>query len=68
MRRYTIKELREWRGWRQADLAGKLGVSKLTIHKWESGKAIPYPRNRKKLADLFHINVEQVIFQAERDG
>jgi transcriptional regulator with XRE-family HTH domain len=33
-----VKFQREWRGWSQADLAQRLGVTQTAISYWESGK------------------------------
>lgn len=62
MQQYTLRQLREIHALRQVDLAERAGVSKLTVHKWESGKAEPYLRHRRKVANLFGLEPSQVIF------
>ncbi len=32
-----VRFLRKYEGWKQAELAGRLGVHKITVAKWESG-------------------------------
>ena len=40
-KRAGIKELRQYRGMTQEDLAGMIGVSQQTLQKWETGKRTP---------------------------
>lgn len=47
---YTLKEWRRLRGISQSDLAKRIGVSKLTILKWESGGTEPKWSDLTKLA------------------
>jgi transcriptional regulator with XRE-family HTH domain len=47
-------------GWTQAKLAKMLGVSTKTVVRWELGKAIPYPYNRKLLSTLFGKTTQQL--------
>lgn len=44
---------RERRGWTQAEVAAALGVSELTVGRWERGETFPHPYHRKKLCELF---------------
>jgi transcriptional regulator with XRE-family HTH domain len=50
-----VKAARNARGWSQHTLAGKLGVSKLTILKYESGQTVPRDTNRAKLFSVLGI-------------
>ncbi len=59
--RKTIRQLREERGWRQIDLALRLGVDPGTIHKWERGYR-PRAKYQQRLADLFGVAVEAIAF------
>lgn len=40
-KRAGIKELRQYRGMTQEDLAGMIGVSQQALQKWETGKRTP---------------------------
>jgi putative transcriptional regulator len=54
--------LRAAQGWTQADLAGKVGVSRQTINSIETGRFEPSLTLALKLARLFETPVE-AIFQ-----
>ena len=45
----------------QEDVAGKLGVSRQTISKWETGKTLPDIRQSKNLAVLYHVSLDELI-------
>jgi transcriptional regulator with XRE-family HTH domain len=47
-----VKGIRAQLGWTQAALAGTLGVSVITIKKWEAGDRIPSPALAARLAAL----------------
>ena len=47
----------------QEDVAGKLGVSRQTISKWETGETLPDIRQSKNLAVLYHENTNEEIQQ-----
>ena len=48
-----IKEYRERKFLTQEELAKKLGVSKMSITRWETGKFEPTMQIKKKLYQLF---------------
>ena len=48
-------------GLSQEDVAGKLGVSRQTISKWETGKTLPDIRQSKRLAVLYHITLDELV-------
>jgi transcriptional regulator with XRE-family HTH domain len=50
-----IRLLRVKSGLRQADLARALGLSRASIHAWETGKAKPSRDNIQKLINYFRI-------------
>ncbi len=58
----TIRQLRQARGWTQDQLARRLGMEQGAVSKWERGLAVPHPRTRKRLADLFGVGVGQITF------
>ena len=62
----TIKVERARMGLTQADLAEKVGVTRLTIHSIESGKFNPSVILALKIADCFGTKVEE-LFELEND-
>jgi putative transcriptional regulator len=59
-----LKVLRAERDWSQADLAGRLEVSRQTINALETGKYDPSLPLAFKIARLFDLPIE-TIFQDE---
>jgi putative transcriptional regulator len=57
-----LKVLRAERGWTQADLADRAGVSRQTINVIETGKYDPSLPLAFKLAELFGTTIEEVFF------
>ena len=62
----TIKVERARKGFTQADLAEKVGVTRLTIHSIEAGKFNPSVMLALKIADCFGTKVEE-LFELEND-
>ena len=62
----TIKVERARKGFTQADLAEKVGVTRLTIHSIEAGKFNPSVMLALKIAECFGIKVEE-LFELEND-
>jgi transcriptional regulator with XRE-family HTH domain len=50
-----LKRLRSARSISQAQLANRLGVSKVTVWKWERGDCVPRARHVLALADAFRV-------------
>ena len=48
-------------GLSQEDVAGKLGVSRQTISKWETGETLPDIHQSKRLAVLYHITLDELV-------
>ena len=61
----TIKVERAKKNWTQADLAGKIGISRQSVNSIETGKFIPSTVLALKMAKVFGANVES-IFQLEK--
>lgn len=59
-----LVELRNEKGWSQADLAEQLGVSRQTINSLERGKYDPSLPLAFKISKLFGLPIEQ-IFQPD---
>lgn len=57
-----IKTRRTALGMTQEDLAEKLGVSHITVSRWERGDALPSPKNVKGMIDIFNIVDGQAFF------
>lgn len=51
-----IKEYREKKFLTQSELAKELGVTLLTVSRWETGKFEPNMKMKKKLSNLFKDN------------
>ncbi len=56
-----IKELREARGWTQAELARKLNMTRNGINSWEQGFSMPSPPNLVELAKLFSVSTDYLL-------
>ena len=56
-----IYELRRQRGLSQEQLAEKIGVSRQTVSKWESGASVPELEKLIALSHCFEISVDTVI-------
>ena len=61
-----ILSLRTQMGLSQEDLAEKLGVSRQSVSKWETGQSVPDLDKLIKLADLFGISVDELVREGER--
>ena len=65
--RNRLKVLRAERDWSQAELGGRLGVSRQAVNAIETGKYDPSLPLAFKLARLFGMRIED-IFQDEGAG
>lgn len=59
-----ILKLRKVRGWSQEDLAGRIGVTRQALSRWESDAAVPDTVNVVQMADLFGVSCDYLL----RDG
>ena len=57
----TIKKLREKKGFTQAELADKLGVSSKAISKWETAKGLPDITLIEPLANALSVSVMELM-------
>jgi tetratricopeptide (TPR) repeat protein/transposase-like protein/transcriptional regulator with XRE-family HTH domain len=55
-----LRRQRIGRNWRQLDLADQLGVTTLTIQRWERGAQRPSAYYRVKLCTLFGLNAQEL--------
>lgn len=56
-----LKELRHEKKLTQEELAGKIGVSKITILRWENGERQIKPDKAQALADYFEVTVAYLL-------
>ena len=42
----------------QKELGEEIGVTNITVNRWENGKVRPVPYHRQKLCDFFHMDAE----------
>ena len=54
-------QARKQSGLSQEAVAEKLGVSRQTISKWETGETLPDIRQSKRLALLYHMTLDELI-------
>ena len=56
-----LQKLRKSRGWTQEELAGRVGVSRQALSKWESGAVQPDTEHVVKLSDLFGVTTDYLL-------
>lgn len=61
----TVTKLREGRGWSQAKLAEKAGVSQETVAAWESGQEFPGQEQLLSLAMALKVKIPRLIEKDE---
>ena len=57
----SLYNARKQSGLSQEEVAGKLGVSRQTISKWETDDTLPDIRQSKGLAVLYHLTLDELI-------
>lgn len=56
-----IKALREEKGWTQAELARRLGITRNGVNSWEQGLSIPSPSCLVDLANVFSVSTDYLL-------
>ena len=56
-----IMQLRKQKGWSQEELAEKLGISRQSVSKWESGMSVPDLDKILKLGELFAVSTDYLL-------
>lgn len=56
-----IKNLRQARGWTQAEMARRLGVTRNGVNSWEQGLSAPSPASLVDLARLFSVSTDYLL-------
>ena len=62
----SFRRARLIQGMTQAELANALGVSTVTICKWELGRGLPKAKRLKEVADALHTTVSDLLNEPER--
>ena len=57
----NIKSLRKNKGLTQDELASRLHVVRQTVSKWEKGLSVPDAEMLQKIADVFEVDVSQLL-------
>ena len=64
----NLMELRKYHAMSQEELAEKIGVSRQTLSKYETGESLPDIEKCKALADVFGITVDGLICYEKSTG
>lgn len=57
----SLFNARKKSGFSQEEIAERLGVSRQTISKWETDETLPDIRQAKKLSQLYHLTLDDLI-------
>lgn len=57
----VLTELRAGTDYSQQDIADKLGVSRVTVGKWESNRSMPRKGNLEQLSDFYGVTVAELM-------
>lgn len=57
----SLFHARKKSGLSQEEVAEKLGISRQTVSKWETGETLPDIRQSKRLALLYHLSLDELI-------
>lgn len=60
-----IQRLRSEQNLSQKELADKLEVSRQAIAKWETNRGIPDIENLKRIAQLFNVSIDYLVYEEE---
>ena len=63
----NLKRIRKENNLSQEQLADKLGVSRQSVSKWESGQAYPEMDKVLQLCQLFNLNIDELLNQNIKD-
>ena len=64
----NLVELRKFHALSQEELADKIGVSRQTLSKYETGESLPDIEKCKALADVFGVTVDDLISYEKSTG
>lgn len=57
----NLKTLRKNKGVTQEELAARLNIVRQTVSKWEKGQSVPGAEMLVKLAEIFEVQVSQLL-------
>ncbi len=57
----NLISLRKLNGLSQEELAEKVGISRQTLSKYETGEAVPDIQKCKKLANIFQVSLDDLV-------
>jgi len=63
----NLTELRKLNNYSQEDLAERIGVSRQTLSKYETGESLPDIEKCRQLADVFSVTVDDLISYEKSD-
>ena len=63
----NLTELRKLSNYSQEDLAERIGVSRQTLSKYETGESLPDIEKCRLLADVFSVTVDDLISYEKND-
>ena len=64
----NLMELRKLNNLSQEDIAEKIGVSRQTLSKYETGESLPDIERCKQLADIFGVTMDDLISYEKSDS
>lgn len=56
-----IRDLRQARGWTQAELARRMGITRNGINSWEQGLSMPSPGSLVDLSRIFLVSTDYLL-------
>lgn len=63
----NLREIRESRGLKKAEVAKKIGTTRSNITRWEIG-TLPRIESLIQLAKLYHVSLDYLVLGSERHG
>lgn len=64
----NLVQLRKLQNMTQEDIADKVGVSRQTVAKWESGESVPDLEKSKLLADALGTSLDDLVNYEQKDS
>lgn len=64
----NLAELRKYNDLSQEDLADKIGVSRQTLSKYETGESVPDIEKCRLIADVFGVTIDDLISFDKKDS
>jgi AbrB family looped-hinge helix DNA binding protein len=64
----NLQILRKRNGYSQETAAGKIGVSRQAFAKWEAGETTPDIDNCIKLAELYHVSLDDLVNYSQNNA